>query len=222
MRALSTRRRPWFTGISRNISRGPSDLASQLRQSGSQRYVWTTGSWLLYEYLEQATAEERDANGKGHLCRRHRMARPSIHLADRVDGSVDDLRRHWPVPRRWTGVLANYDGGQDDRRARPYPRVDCSAGRAGCEVSGYRRKRCEYPCGSPPPCFSGRIRAERRSWSCITTATAAWCECRVPIWRIASGCAGRQQRPAHPGRDSSRPIPTLGAVSPTPRLFLRT
>src|SRR5689334_24452348 len=25
----------------------------------SQRYVWTTGSWLLYEYLEQATSEER-------------------------------------------------------------------------------------------------------------------------------------------------------------------
>src|SRR6478609_6368332 len=35
------------------------DLASQLRQSGTQRYVWTTGSWLLYEYLEQATTEER-------------------------------------------------------------------------------------------------------------------------------------------------------------------
>jgi len=35
------------------------DLASQLRQSGSSRYVWTTGSWLLYEYLEQATPEER-------------------------------------------------------------------------------------------------------------------------------------------------------------------
>jgi Domain of unknown function (DUF5054) len=35
------------------------DLASHLRQSGSQRYVWTTGSWLLYEYLEQATAEQR-------------------------------------------------------------------------------------------------------------------------------------------------------------------
>ena len=35
------------------------DLASQLRQSGSQRYVWTTGSWLLYEYLEQAKAEQR-------------------------------------------------------------------------------------------------------------------------------------------------------------------
>jgi hypothetical protein len=35
------------------------DLASQLRQSGNPRYVWTTGSWLLYEYLEQATPAER-------------------------------------------------------------------------------------------------------------------------------------------------------------------
>jgi hypothetical protein len=35
------------------------DLAAQLRQSGEQRYVWTTGSWLLYEYLEQATAQQR-------------------------------------------------------------------------------------------------------------------------------------------------------------------
>src|SRR5260370_1346950 len=34
-------------------------LATQLRQSGDQRYVWTTGSWLVYEYLEQATPEER-------------------------------------------------------------------------------------------------------------------------------------------------------------------
>jgi hypothetical protein len=35
------------------------DVAGRLRQSGNQRYVWTTGSWLLYEYLEQATSEER-------------------------------------------------------------------------------------------------------------------------------------------------------------------
>jgi Domain of unknown function (DUF5054) len=35
------------------------DLANQLRDSGDQRYVWTTGSWLLYEYLEQATPAER-------------------------------------------------------------------------------------------------------------------------------------------------------------------
>ncbi len=34
-------------------------VAEQMRQSGSQRYVWTTGSWLLYEYLEQASAADR-------------------------------------------------------------------------------------------------------------------------------------------------------------------
>ena len=33
--------------------------AQQLRQAGSDRYVWTTGSWLLYEYLEQASSEDR-------------------------------------------------------------------------------------------------------------------------------------------------------------------
>ncbi len=34
-------------------------VAEEMRQSGACRYVWTTGSWLLYEYLEQATAENR-------------------------------------------------------------------------------------------------------------------------------------------------------------------
>jgi len=34
-------------------------VATAMRQSGEDRYVWTTGSWLLYEYLEQATSEQR-------------------------------------------------------------------------------------------------------------------------------------------------------------------
>jgi Domain of unknown function (DUF5054) len=34
-------------------------VAEEMRQSGSCPYVWTTGSWLLYEYLEQANAEDR-------------------------------------------------------------------------------------------------------------------------------------------------------------------
>jgi len=33
--------------------------AQQMRQSGARRYVWTTGSWLLYEYLEQASPSDR-------------------------------------------------------------------------------------------------------------------------------------------------------------------
>jgi Domain of unknown function (DUF5054) len=34
-------------------------VAETMRQTGSCPYVWTTGSWLLYEYLEQATPEDR-------------------------------------------------------------------------------------------------------------------------------------------------------------------
>ena len=33
--------------------------ARELRQNGTRKYVWTTGSWLLYEYLEQASPENR-------------------------------------------------------------------------------------------------------------------------------------------------------------------
>jgi hypothetical protein len=35
------------------------EVAEQVRASGPERYVWTTGSWLLYEYLEQASAQDR-------------------------------------------------------------------------------------------------------------------------------------------------------------------
>jgi len=34
-------------------------VATAMRQAGADRYVWTTGSWLLYEYLEQASRDER-------------------------------------------------------------------------------------------------------------------------------------------------------------------
>jgi len=34
-------------------------VAAESRQPGHDRYVWTTGSWLLYEYLEQASPEDR-------------------------------------------------------------------------------------------------------------------------------------------------------------------
>ena len=33
--------------------------AEDMRQSGSHLYVWTTGSWLLYQYLEQAAPPDR-------------------------------------------------------------------------------------------------------------------------------------------------------------------
>ncbi len=47
------------------------EIGEQLSQVGGDRYVWTTGSWILYEYLEQASAEQRkraeNAIGAGYL-----------------------------------------------------------------------------------------------------------------------------------------------------------
>lgn len=34
------------------------EIARQSREPGGHRYVWTTGSWLLYEYLEQASPQD--------------------------------------------------------------------------------------------------------------------------------------------------------------------
>jgi hypothetical protein len=34
-------------------------VAATMRQSGEDRYIWTTGSWFLYEYLDQAADEPR-------------------------------------------------------------------------------------------------------------------------------------------------------------------
>ena len=34
-------------------------VAAEVRQRGNHRYTWTTGSWLLYEYLEQAAPDDR-------------------------------------------------------------------------------------------------------------------------------------------------------------------
>src|ERR1017187_4871953 len=33
--------------------------AAAMREAGADRYTWTTGSWLLYEYLEQASADAK-------------------------------------------------------------------------------------------------------------------------------------------------------------------
>ena len=46
-------------------------VAQEMRRRGKDRYVWTTGSWLLYEYLEQAAPQDRkrmeDAVARGDI-----------------------------------------------------------------------------------------------------------------------------------------------------------
>ena len=39
-------------------------VGRESREQGRPRYVWTTGSWLLYEYLEQASKEDRNNTEK--------------------------------------------------------------------------------------------------------------------------------------------------------------
>ena len=47
------------------------EVARAANAGGQRRYVWTTGSWLLYEYLEQASAADRktmeDAIGRDDI-----------------------------------------------------------------------------------------------------------------------------------------------------------
>ncbi len=47
-------------------------IASEMRQAGGDRYIWTTGSWLVYEYLEQAPPTGRrmmeTAIAAGDIC----------------------------------------------------------------------------------------------------------------------------------------------------------
>ena len=46
-------------------------IAASMRNQGQDRYVWTTGSWLIYQYLEKAGAPERkrmeEAIGAGDI-----------------------------------------------------------------------------------------------------------------------------------------------------------
>ena len=47
------------------------EIARTANEGGKRRYVWTTGSWLLFEYLEQASPADRktmeDAIGRGDI-----------------------------------------------------------------------------------------------------------------------------------------------------------
>ncbi len=45
------------------------DTAQRLRATGSDGYIWTTGSWLLYEYLQQASARGPEDDGAGDRAR---------------------------------------------------------------------------------------------------------------------------------------------------------
>lgn len=47
-------------------------IAAEMRTTGGDRYIWTTGSWLVYEFLEQASPTDRQmmetAIAAGDIC----------------------------------------------------------------------------------------------------------------------------------------------------------
>ena len=101
------------------------NIAEKCRQSGKDHYVWTTGSWLLYEYLEQASAGERrrmeQAIGRGDIAWhaipfswQTEMMSPSeisasialSHSLDRRFGKVTTGAKMTDVPGHTRGIIA--------------------------------------------------------------------------------------------------------------------
>ena len=96
-------------------------IANTLRQAGVERYVWTTGSWLLYEYLEQAGTEQRQRMEQAIARGRYRVARSSVHLADGAIESFCHRRcnRIFEIAR--PAFRSQDHGREDDRRSRVIP-----------------------------------------------------------------------------------------------------
>ena len=102
------------------------DTAEELRRSGGpERFVWTTGSWLIYEYLEQAGQAERT-----------RLERAIVAGDITWHGLPFTLHSELLDPELFRfglslsadagpALRSPYHRGQDDGRARPYP-WDCA------------------------------------------------------------------------------------------------
>jgi hypothetical protein len=114
-----------FTDFARNVVTnyfenyipGAIRLARQMRQAGeSDRFVWTTGSWLIYEYLEQASPSKRamleEAIAAGDIAW-HGL--PFTTHSELMDAGLF----------RFGLSLSQEHRRQDDRRARAHPR-DCA------------------------------------------------------------------------------------------------
>jgi len=100
------------------------EVARTANAGGKRRYVWTTGSWLLFEYLEQASAIERktmeEAIGRGDIAWHtlpftwqtemldQSMIEGSLALSKRLDqrfGKVTTGAKMTDVPGHTRGII---------------------------------------------------------------------------------------------------------------------
>lgn len=101
------------------------EVARSANAEGKRRYVWTTGSWLLYEYLEQASATDRktmeEAIARGDIAwhalpftwQSEMMSQSMIeggislsHALDRRFGMVTTGAKMTDVPGHTRGLIA--------------------------------------------------------------------------------------------------------------------
>ncbi len=137
-------------------------VTAEMRASGSDRYVWSTGSWLLYEYLEQAKPDARKQMEKavtdGDIAWHALPFTWQTELMDRsmIEGSP------WPIALARSPLQPHHDRRQDDRRPRPYARPDRTSGRTRRQTPRHRRQRRQHCAGSACRSFSGKIQMEPR------------------------------------------------------------
>ena len=127
--------------------------------AGKRRYVWTTGSWLLYEYLEQASPADRktmeEAIARGDIAW-HALPftwQTEMLSQSLIEGSLGLSR---VLDERFGKVTT---GAKMTDVPGTHARPDCAAGEARCRLSRNRRERrldrCETAadlfCGSRPP-----------------------------------------------------------------------
>ncbi len=190
-------------------------IAADQRAQGGRPYVWTTGSWLLYEYLEQASPEERKRMDASRQPRRHRMARPALHLADRAHRSLDDCRiaRHLPIPR--PPLRPRHHRSQDDRCSRPYPRHHRSAGRPRRQVPRHRRERCEHTRRAAANFSLERHVGSDAARDVSQAVMAEWPMCPAPTSPSPSKCAATTAaRTLPPKLQLSTPTSRTASLTP--------
>ena len=132
-------------------------LAADLRAKGDERYVWTTGSWLIYEYLEQAAPAERqqmeEALTRGDLAWHALPFTWQTELLDSsaIEGAIGFSRSlDQRFGKKTTGAKMTDVPGH----SRGLIAAD---GEIGSDAAGYWREFGEHPTGC-----AGRVCVERR------------------------------------------------------------
>ena len=182
-------------------------------------YVWTTGSWLLYEYLEQASSDQRrrveQAVAAGDLAWH---ALPFSWETEMLDRSMIVGRLRLLAVAR-PAIWPHHHGRQDDRCTGSLDRDGGPAGREWRQASGHWRQRRQHSARRCRRCIVWKDpegaslimmyhhKGLRRRGAGAGLRLSPW------PWR----CADDNARSPFGRRNQARSTPTCANNSPTPR-----